>query len=270
MIDIIDVISADCQHIMCWATRLGESRHSDDPALAVTWQTLSALIILHLAADDEICIPAVLGPALAAQARGDHEDLREALAETGLQPPGSPLWQKLSTAALSAWVCQLDGDENGPVAASRRAVAPALRERLARQWRAFTEARIRDLYPQPALPVPTCQLRNDHAPAAVPWLADPAYAPLACTCPDCTLILDWTFSQPPGRHRRRPATPFPGQPLTGPESLREILGDGQGWAWRAHAGLLRRLRDRQRAVPSWVPGLLWRRPGLPRRPPRGA
>jgi hypothetical protein len=194
MADIIDLIQASHLHILRWQARLGQLRRQRGaPApgseAATAWDTAACLIDLHMHADDEICGPAIYDPtppgrALARLSQDAHDSIREILRETGLQPLGSPRWWDLATTALSAWVRQLDYEEHGPPADWRRRADPVLRARLARQWRAFREAFIRDQYPDAPPQLPTCQLRR--ARPATPRLADPAFSPLACTCPDCT------------------------------------------------------------------------------------
>ena len=203
MCDIIDLIRADYLHIMRWAAKLGElSRHYSEesrPALVSTWLTLASLIDLHMRADDEICGPAVFGTAprgraLARQTKNDHDDIREMIGETSLYPPGSPPWWHLARTALAAWAVYLDQEEHGALAKYRRRADPPLRNQLADRWRAFTEAQIRDRYPQAPPQIPTCQLRQTgKVPPGAPHLADPAFSPLACTCPDCTDMLDRAF-----------------------------------------------------------------------------
>lgn len=198
MADISDVIRADGTHILCWQTRLGQLRRGADPDsgpdLAATWDTVTALIDLHGRAEEEICDPAIYhthlhGRILASKARGARQDIRELIDETGLQPTGSPQWWDLATTALAAWALHVDEDEHGWPADYRRQAEPALREHLARQWRAFTEAAIRDQSYPAAPPRPfTCQLRL--ARPATPRLADPAFCALACTCQSCTERLD--------------------------------------------------------------------------------
>lgn len=200
MAEIVELIAADHLHIMRWQVRLAELRyHPDKPAgssgLAATWNTLASLIDLHMAADEEICGPAIYstGPAgldLAREVRDAYEDIREILRETGCHPPGSPLWWALVAASLAAWTRCLHREVYGPLADCRRRASPALRARLARQWRAYMDAQIRDRYQDPPPRVPTCQLRQTRPAATAPRLADPAFAPLACVCPACTRELD--------------------------------------------------------------------------------
>jgi hypothetical protein len=208
MADIIDLIRADHLHIMRWAARLGElyrqgADGNSGTTLATTWATLASLINLHMRADEEICGPAVFGAdpegqTLAREYKDAHEDIREIIRETSLQPPGSASWWHLARTALAAWAGQLDHEQHGPLASRRRRADPALRQQLARQWRTFNDAQIRGQYPQAPPQIPTCQLRRDgQAPAAVPRLAHPAFGPLACTCRACTRMLDQVISRQP-------------------------------------------------------------------------
>jgi hypothetical protein len=200
MAEIVELIAADHLHIMRWQVRLAELRHrpgepGDALSLAATWDTLVSLIDLHMAADEEICGPAIYGtgPAgleLVREVRDAHEDIREMIRETGRYPIGSPRWWDLATAALVAWTRYLHREVYGPLADGRRRISPALRAQLARQWRAYMDARIRDRYQDPPPRVPTCRLRQAHPAAIVPRLADPAFASLACVCPACTRELD--------------------------------------------------------------------------------
>jgi anti-anti-sigma regulatory factor len=196
--DIIDLVGASHLHILRWQERLGQlRRRRTDPAsrpeLAATWDTVASLIDLHMRAEDEVCGPALYGTepqglALARQLKDAHEDVREIVRETSLQPPGSPLWWHMVTTALSTWARQFDDEEHSPLAGYRYRADPALRRQLGLAWRAFREACIRDLYPVAPAQLPTCQFRE--ARPAVPRLAGPAFGPLACTCHACTDMLD--------------------------------------------------------------------------------
>jgi len=173
MADIIELILADHLQIMRWAAWLGDLYRRDRgwdtraelAELVTTWETLAALIDLHMRADEEICGPAVFGGspagrAMTRQVRDDHEDIREILRQASLQPPGSPPWWHLARTALAAWAAQLDTEQHGPLAGCRRADR-TLREQLACQWRAFADAHIRDRYPQAPPEIPTHGLRQD-------------------------------------------------------------------------------------------------------------
>lgn len=194
MAGIIDLREASCLHIVRWRARLGELRRRAGPApcpeeLAAAWETVATLTDLHMAAEDEICVPAISRTVpqvrpLTLELRDAHEDIREMIGETRLQSPRSPLWWQFASTALSAWAGHLDQAENGPLGDCLRRADPVLRDQLARQWRAFREARIRDLYPDAPPELPTCRLRLSRP--APPRLAEPAFSPLSCTCPACT------------------------------------------------------------------------------------
>lgn len=196
MAEIIELIAADYLHIMRWQVRFGELlRHSSNPGLrpelAATWDTVAMLIDLHMAAEDEVCAPAVYGTgpdglALVRETRDRHAEIREIIGEAGLHPPGSPQWRRLAIEALAAWTRCLHREVYGPAAECRRRAALTLRIRLGLQWRSFMDARIRDRYPLPSSRVPTCQLRQAWPATGVPRLADPVFAPLACVCSACT------------------------------------------------------------------------------------
>lgn len=156
MADIVDVIVADRAEIMKGRVKFSElADQRGNPgfgqAQAAVWDTLAGLIGLHLSAVDEICVPAVYSGARGLMRRHsvlcEHEDVRELIREARLQPSGSALRRQLTNAALVALSRQADGEKDDILADLRRA-DPRLRQRLARQWRAFTEAQIRDMCPE--------------------------------------------------------------------------------------------------------------------------
>jgi hypothetical protein len=153
MADIIDVIAASRTHIARWQATVSDlAGQGSDPGSrqrqAVAWDTLARLTTLHLAAEDEICLPAVCQAAPHGQARAramldEHEDIRELIREACLQPPGSPPWQQLTAATRTAWAEQ-DNHAAGDILDALHHAGPARRQQLARQWHAFTDARERD------------------------------------------------------------------------------------------------------------------------------
>jgi hypothetical protein len=67
MAEIIELIAADHLHIMRWQVRLADlRRHRGEPGcapeLAAAWDTLAAVIDLHMAADEAVCGPASTAP----------------------------------------------------------------------------------------------------------------------------------------------------------------------------------------------------------------
>ena len=121
--------------------------------------------------------------AIARETKDTDGDIREILCETSLQPPARRCGRSRPAQPCppgpGTWTTR-----TRPPADYRRHAIPARRQQLARQWRAFMEAQIRDQYPQPPPEMPTCQLRQTRP--AAPLLADPAFSPLACTCLACT------------------------------------------------------------------------------------
>lgn len=219
MADIIDLVSVDHFHVMCWAAQLGQLNRQRDKqvsaaVLAMTWQTLASLVDLHMKAEDEVCTPAIFGTgrrglARTERSKAEHRTVRAIIAEASLHPLGSPPWWELAQAAMVAWCGLVDQEEHGPVGAYRRRANPALRQQLTTRWRAFTDARIRDRYPQAPPGIPVHRLRQQkRAPLAVPRLASPVFGPLACICQTCNDQLDQAFAAAPDQPRKRQlATP---------------------------------------------------------------
>src|SRR5689334_14551930 len=111
MAEIIELIAADHLHIMRWQVRLAELRHrrgepGHAPALAFTWNTLASLIDLHMAADEEVCGPAIYGTGRMAGTWPGKQGTRAGTStRSSARPatirPGSALWWALVTAAGS-------------------------------------------------------------------------------------------------------------------------------------------------------------------------
>lgn len=97
--DIIDLTQLGQLHVLRWQGWLGELGRSlgctpPGPGLAATWDSVAALIDLHMRADDEICAPALYdrtpnGRMLDRESKDTHAEIGEMIAETSLQPPGS-------------------------------------------------------------------------------------------------------------------------------------------------------------------------------------
>ena len=115
MADICDVIRADGTHILCWQTRLGQLRRGPGspagPDLAVTWDTVTALIDLHGRAEEEICDPAIYRPHLHGRIlAGQARDYRR-LAGRELRAHLASQWRAFNEAAIrdrsSIWTSPL-------------------------------------------------------------------------------------------------------------------------------------------------------------------
>jgi hypothetical protein len=99
-------------------------------------------------AEEEICYPVLYraagGATLIGEARAEHDDIREAVAETRLQEAGSPAWWRAVTAAITATRDHFTHEEHGALAQMRHRTSPAQRGMLGRQWAAYMNARARD------------------------------------------------------------------------------------------------------------------------------
>lgn len=150
MADIIELILADHRRIrrlqagLRTAARLCGSEPSW--VLPRTWDGLAEVIEVHIAAEEEICWPAVSAswPHDLAGLRelvANGEDIRAAIAEAARQPTGSPGWWRAVNDALRDCSCCLDREEHGLLTDLASHTSPALRDQLGRRWLAFLAAR---------------------------------------------------------------------------------------------------------------------------------
>ena len=154
MADIIQLIQADHQRICALLDALDDLRRYRGAAgttasLARTWAQLRGLLDLHTEAEEEICFITLYGRGAEPAARmreviADHEDIREAVQEAGLQPTGSAAWWRLVTAIRRSASQHIVREEQGLLAAFAGRAAPGQCEELGRQWLSFVGARVRD------------------------------------------------------------------------------------------------------------------------------
>lgn len=151
MADIVDVISADHRRLQRLEAALRDAERSgagggSRPAAASVWDRLAVLLEAHADAEEEIChLPlSAFCPGADDQVQelaADLDDIREAVAEARLQPPGSPLWWRTVNAALAAYRQHHDRRMRLVASGFLRAARPGLPQALARQWLGFTAAR---------------------------------------------------------------------------------------------------------------------------------
>lgn len=153
MADIIELILADNRWIRRLQTGLRAAARvcGSEPSwvLPRTWEGLADAIEVHIAAEEEICWPVLSvawpdGPARLREVAADGEDIRAAIAETALQPAGSPGWWRAVNDALRDCSSCLDREEHGLLAVLARQAGSALRHQLGLQWLAFLAAHNRD------------------------------------------------------------------------------------------------------------------------------
>lgn len=162
--DIIELMLSDhrrirrqCRALQDMAGR--ETGTGPGGALAGVWDSLAGLIELHLCAEQEICWLPMCGTdpqgrEQIAEAAAAASDIAEAIGAARLQPAGSQAWWRAVNAALSACAAQLGQEEDGILADFARRADRQARDRLGRQWLAFTAA-----------------LQLDHAPAGAGFAA---------------------------------------------------------------------------------------------------
>jgi Hemerythrin HHE cation binding domain len=162
--DIIELILSDHRRIRQQHRALQdmvgrETGTGPTGSLAEAWDSLAGLIELHLCAEQEIswlpmCGTGPWGREQIAAAVAAAVDVREAISAARLQPAGSPAWRRAVNDALSACTARLGQEEDGILADFARRADRQARERLGRQWLAFTAA-----------------LRLDQAPAGAAFAA---------------------------------------------------------------------------------------------------
>jgi hypothetical protein len=159
--DIVDLIMDDHARIRrLFAALDSAARYRESTAdigkhtpgqrmLNEAWARLARSLELHTEAEEEICYPHVPAareptPALA-ECCADHRDIREALADARLREPGSRAWWRAVAAARTACGRHFPAEEQNVLAPFHRCSPPELRKDLARRWRTFILARLRDL-----------------------------------------------------------------------------------------------------------------------------
>lgn len=146
--DIIELIMTDHRRIRRLGAALEDrARRSGDSGrtLLLAWQRLAGLLEAHTRAEEEICYLPMFGHrSQAAEDRrtaiDDHDDIREALSEAALQPPGSALWWRAVRWALAVSADHFNREEHGLLAESLTRLNMSRRRELGRQWSAFVTA----------------------------------------------------------------------------------------------------------------------------------
>lgn len=149
MTDIVELILADHREMCGLLSELVKARSpgcavSPSAELCQLWAAAAELLEVHADAEEEICFLALFGPgqrADRAAASAAHDDIREAVTEARLKPPGSPTWWLAVQAAHAAAASHARSLEAGALGRFRREAPAAARAALGRQWLAFRFAR---------------------------------------------------------------------------------------------------------------------------------
>jgi anti-anti-sigma factor len=151
--DVLDLIRADHARIRRLLASAESAARRGEPAdarwvLGEAWDRAAALLEADCDAEEEIWYPVLSGAAgyaaLIREARADHDDIREAVAEARLQEAGSPAWWRAVIAAITATQDHFAREEHGALAELTHCTSPAQRRALGQQWVAFLNARARD------------------------------------------------------------------------------------------------------------------------------
>jgi hypothetical protein len=152
--DIVELIRADHARIRQLFAKLGDVPQrpgglSPGQEPGEVWASLADMLELHADVAEEICYLSLFeGPAQSVrdigEAVAEHADIREAVRETRLHPPGSHVWWLAVQAAREAAFGHIERIESGALSRFERRAPPAAREALGLQWVAFADARARD------------------------------------------------------------------------------------------------------------------------------
>jgi Hemerythrin HHE cation binding domain len=146
---VLDLIHADHARIRRLLAIAESAARRAEPAraprmLSEAWDRAAVLLEADCDAEKEICYPVLSGAAggatLIGEAKAEHDDIREAVAETRLQEAGSPAWWRGVTAAITATRDHFTHEEHGALAQMRHRTSPAQRGMLGRQWAAYMNA----------------------------------------------------------------------------------------------------------------------------------
>lgn len=154
MTDIIELIVSEHDRMRRLLNALGDAARYQDHAcvkwpLAAVWRRYAEVTELHSAAEEEICYLPLLGQGADAawrlrEALADHDDIREAIAETRLHPCDSAPWRLAVGAARRATLDHMAREERDILLGFGPGATARTRDDLGRQWIRFIAARTRD------------------------------------------------------------------------------------------------------------------------------
>jgi len=150
-VDITQLILDDHHEQRRLFAILEQVSRTDTEVLAAVWGRLAAFLELHAAAEEEIFYPALLQVGLAAQRKagvedetldaiGDHNDIRDAVAEVARHPVGGDGWYDAVAAANLANSDHMAEEEREGLTDFRRLASLQRRHDLAVAFAAY-EAR---------------------------------------------------------------------------------------------------------------------------------
>lgn len=140
MTDITSLILDDHERFRRAFAALDDLDGPDE--LARAWAPLADLLDLHAAAEEAVFYPELIQRGADAEdetldAVGDHNEIRDAVAETRRHPAGSAAWLKAVRQARTANSEHMAEEEDDALADFRKHADPGLREELGRKFLAF-------------------------------------------------------------------------------------------------------------------------------------
>jgi hypothetical protein len=150
-VDITELILHDHHEQRRLFAILEQIDRTNTDVLSAIWSRLAAFLGLHAKAEEEIFYPALLQAGLAARRRagvedetldaiGDHNEIRDAIAESGKHQIGSDDWYSAVAAANLANSDHMAEEEREGLTDFRRLASLQRRHELAVAWAAY-EAR---------------------------------------------------------------------------------------------------------------------------------
>ena len=131
LMDIADLVLEDHHRQRKTFALLDETDPVNHPRLAAIWGDLADILETHAAAEEAVLCPRVLelsdpDASETEDAIGDHNDIRDAIADVAAEPVGSDAWWKAVGAAPSANTEHMGEEEDKvlPHLRRRAAIAP--------------------------------------------------------------------------------------------------------------------------------------------------
>ncbi len=148
--DITELILDDHHEQRRAFARLDDVGPADTESLRLLWNELADFLEAHAAAEEAVFYPELLrvadeDGAETEDAIGDHNDIRDAIAESRQHDPGSELWWKAVGKARAANTEHMGEEEDEGLASFRKAASLEKRDEIGRL---FTAAKSREVVPQ--------------------------------------------------------------------------------------------------------------------------
>lgn len=151
--DITELILDDHHRQRQAFARIDDIDRTDIERLTLVWETLADFLEVHAAAEEEVFYPELLkkadpGGDETRDAIGDHNDIRDGIAEAARQEVGTDAWWAAVAKARSANTEHMGEEEDGGLADFRQHASLALRDELGLRFEAAKTPRVADTLDQ--------------------------------------------------------------------------------------------------------------------------